>query len=236
MKIHVGTSGFAFKEWKGLFYPEKIPNHEMLRFYSERLGAVEINYTFYHMPTEKLLASWSAQVPEDFSFAFKAPRVITHIKRLRDVDNETDYFFRTLAVLGQKMGAVLFQFPKSFRVDLPLLENFLELIPLDVRCAFEFRSPSWLVPEIFDLLRKRKFCLCTPDVDGEPPAEIIATAPWGYLRLRRSDYTEADLEQWLEKVLARKWRRAFVFFKHEEGGVGAEFATRFHELAAAHAK
>jgi len=232
MKIHVGTSGYGYKEWKGIFYPEKISPKEMLRFYGERLSAVEINYTFYHMPTEGVLASWAEQVPDDFAFALKAPQVITHLKQLRNVFEETDYFFRTLSVLDRKLGPALFQFPKSFRTNRPVLEEFLALIPGNMHCAFEFRSPTWLDAGILDLLRKRGCSLCTADTDENPADEIISTASWGYLRLRRSDYTEADLSQWLERIHAQKWERAFVFFKHEEEAKGPEMAVRFHELAA----
>lgn len=231
MKIYVGTSGYGYKEWKGKFYPEKISPKEMLRSYSERLGAVEINNTFYHMPTEGVLTSWAEQVPEDFIFAFKAPQVITHLKRLQNVDEEAGYLFRTLSVLGRKLGPVLFQFPGSFRADLPALKDFFDLIPGDMSCAFEFRSPSWLDAETLDLLRKRGHSLCIADTEEKPASEIVKTAPWGYLRLRRSDYTDADLSQWLERILSQKWKRVFVFFKHEEEAKGPEMATRFRELA-----
>ena len=231
MKIFVGTSGYGYKEWQGKFYPAKISPKEMLRFYAARLAAVEINNTFYHMPTEPVLASWAGQVPDDFVFALKAPQVITHLKRLRDVDGETEYLFRTLSILDQKLGPVLFQFPKSFQVDRPRLEDFLALIPGHISCAFEFRSPSWLEDEILDLLRGKGYSLCTADADENPADKIISTAPWGYLRLRRSDYTEADLSQWLEKILAQKWEKAFVFFKHEGEAKGPEMAIRFRELA-----
>jgi uncharacterized protein YecE (DUF72 family) len=230
MKIHVGTSGYGYKEWKGIFYPEKISPKEMLRFYSERLGAVEINNTFYHMPTEGVLASWAEQVPDDFVFALKAPQVITHLKRLRNVDAEADYLFRTLLVLKKRLGPVLFQFPKSFHADRPALENFLDLIPGNLSCAFEFRSPSWLGVEILDLLRKRGHSLCIADTDENPANEIITTASWGYLRLRRSDYTDANLSEWMGRLLSQKWERAFVFFKHEEEAKGAEMAMRFRAL------
>jgi uncharacterized protein YecE (DUF72 family) len=230
MKILAGTSGYGYKEWKGSFYPEKISPREMLRFYSERLGAVEINNTFYHMPTEDVLASWAAQVPDGFIFAFKAPRVITHLKRLKNVDEETGYLFRTLSVMESKLGPVLFQFPGSFHADRPALEYFLGLIPGNMPCAFEFRSPSWLDDEITDLLRKRGFSLCVADTDENPADQIINTAPWGYLRLRRSGYTDAELSEWMEKILSQKWKKAFVFFKHEEGAKGAEAAMRFRGL------
>ncbi len=232
MKIHVGTSGYAYKEWKGKFYPEKISSKEMLRFYSGRLNTVEINNTFYRMPKESVLTSWAEQVPEDFVFALKAPQVITHLKRLRDVSEETGYLFRTLSVLDGKLGPVLFQFPKSFRVDRPALEDFLGLIPRDRACVFEFRNPSWLDDRILSLLRERGSSLCIADTDENPENTIIGTAPWGYLRLRRSDYADADLSQWLERILSQKWERAFVFFKHEDDDAkGPEMAVRFRELA-----
>jgi uncharacterized protein YecE (DUF72 family) len=230
MKIHVGTSGYAYKEWKGQFYPEKISPKEMLRFYSERFNTVEINNTFYRMPKESMLASWAEQVPGDFVFALKSPQIITHFKKLRDVSDETDYLFRTLTVLDTKLGPVLFQFPKSFRADRSALEIFLGLIPDDRACAFEFRSPSWLDNEILDLLRGRGSSLCMVDADENRVDEIISTAPWGYLRLRRSDYTDADLAQWLEKILSQKWEKAFVFFKHEDEARGVDAAARFREF------
>ena len=236
MKIHAGTSGYAYKEWKGKFYPEKISPHEMLRFYSGRLNTVEINNTFYRMPKESVLTSWAEQVPADFVFAVKAPQVITHLKRLRNVSEETEYLFRTLSALDRKLGPVLFQFPKSFRKNKPVLEDFLALIPGDTACAFEFRSPSWLDDEILGLLRKNESSLCIADSDENPSNEVIPTAPWGYLRLRRPDYTDADLTQWMERILSQKWERAFVFFKHEDEAWGAEMAVRFQELIDSRAK
>ena len=230
MHIYVGTSGYAYKEWKGKFYPEKISPKEMLRFYSERLNAVEINNTFYRMPKESVLASWAEQVPNGFVFALKAPQVITHLKRLRYVSDETGYLFKTLSVLDRKLGPVLFQFPKSFRADRTALEDFLAQIPRDMASAFEFRNPSWLDDEILDLLRKKGASLCIADWDEDPAHEIISTTSWGYLRLRRSDYTDTELSQWMEKVLSQKWEKAFVFFKHEDEAGGAEMAVRFQEL------
>jgi uncharacterized protein YecE (DUF72 family) len=236
MKIYVGTSGYGYKEWKGKFYPEKISAGDMLHFYAERLGTVEINNTFYRMPTEGVLASWAGRVPDDFIFAFKAPQVITHLKRLRNVSEETDYLVRTLSALGRKLGPVLFQFPGSFHADHPALKDFLDLVPGDMACAFEFRHPSWLDGEITDLLRIRGYSLCTADNDENPANEIISTATWGYLRLRRSDYTDADLSQWMEKILSQKWKKAFVFFKHEDEAKGPEMAVHFQGLAGSRVK
>jgi len=230
MRINVGTSGYGYKEWKGRFYPEKISPKDMLRFYSERLTTVEINNTFYHMPTKNVLVSWAEQVPAGFLFALKAPQVITHMKQLRNVGEETDYLFRTLSVLEKKLGPILFQFPKSFHVDRPALEAFLALIPTDISCAFEFRNPSWRDSAILDLLRRKGCSLCIADTDEYPAGAIISTAPWGYLRLRRSDYTDAGLSEWMKKILAQKWEKTFVFFKHEDEAKGPEMAMRFREL------
>lgn len=230
MKIHAGTSGYGYKEWKGLFYPEKISPGEMLRYYSERLSTVEINNTFYRMPTEDLLMSWADQVPDDFIFAFKAPGTITHLKRLRDVAQQTNHLFRTLSVLGARLGPVLFQFPPGFHADPAALKNFLEILPRRMPCAFEFRNRSWFDDEILDLLRAKGCSLCVADSEDSPVEEILPTAPWGYLRLRRPGYGDADLLQWLRSVRSQDWERAFVFFKHEEGAQGPAMAIRFNEL------
>ncbi len=230
LKVYVGTSGYGYKEWQGKFYPEKISPKEMLRFYSERLNAVEINNTFYHMPKEGVLASWAEQVSENFVFALKAPQIITHLKQLRNVSAETRYLFRSLSVLGRKLGPILFQLPKSFSADRTALEDFLTLIPDNVSCAFEFRNPSWQTAEIMDLLKERQYILCIADTDENHMSNIIGTAHQGYLRLRRSDYTDADLSRWKTRILSQKWERVFVFFKHEEEAKGAEIAMHFHEI------
>ena len=230
MKIHVGASGYGYKEWKGVFYPEKTPPREMLRFYSGRFDTVEINNTFYRMPTERVLESWAEQVPEAFIFALKAPQVITHIKRLKNVESEIMYLLRTVSVLLGRLGPILFQFPASFRADRTVLEDFLGLLPGTMSFAFEFRSPSGLDEGILGLLREKRCSLCTGDSDENPAKEIISTAPWGYLRLRRSDYTDAELAQWMDRIVAQNWKKAFVFFKHEGEGTGPEMALRFREL------
>lgn len=231
MNIYMGTSGYSYKEWKGIFYSEKISPKEMLHFYSEHFKTVEINNTFYRMPTESILTSWAGQVPDDFVFAFKAPQIITHLKRLKNVSSEIEYLFRTLSVLGKKLGPVLFQFPKSFHADITVLKDFLVLIPRTIPCAFEFRNPSWLDTAILDLLSEKRCSLCTPDSDENAATEIISTASWGYLRLRRVDYTENELSGWIKKILSQKWEKAFVFFKHEEEtGKGPDMAIHFRRL------
>lgn len=227
MKIYVGTSGFAHKEWIGKFYPEKTPPKKMLHVYSEHLKTVEINNTFYHMPNVSVLASWAEQVPHDFVFAIKAPQVITHMKRLRHVGSEATYLFKSVSVLEKKLGPILFQLPESFHADTPLLLDFLARIPGDASCAFDFRSPTWLEDGVLNLLREKGCSWCVEDTDEKPITEIISTAPWGYLRLRRSDYTDLDMSQWVERILSQKWEKSFVFFKHEEG---PKMAMRFREI------
>ena len=228
MVINVGTSGYSYKEWEGTFYPEKISPKEMLHAYSAHFGTVEINNTFYRMPTEAILSGWADQVPDGFLFAFKAPQVITHIKRLKNVALETEYLLKTLSMLSKKLGPVLFQFPKTFHADVPRLRAFLSVLPRTISFAFEFRNPSWLDETVLDLLREKECSLCTPDSDENATTEINSTASWGYLRLRRVNYTEAELSQWLKRILSQKWQKAFVFFKHEEEtGKGPDMAIRF---------
>jgi len=230
MKFYIGTSGYGYKEWKGKFYPEIISPHEMLGFYAGHLGAVEINNTFYHMPTAGVLTSWSEQVPADFVFAFKAPQTITHYKRLHDVGSEMSYLFRTLSVLHRKLGPVLFQFPASFHAAPQRLEDFLALIPAGISCAFEFRHLSWFADPTMELLKRKECSLCIADTDEHPVRDIISTASWGYLRLRRSDYTDTDLSLWLKNIQLQKWKSVFVFFKHEDKAKGPELAMRFRKL------
>jgi uncharacterized protein YecE (DUF72 family) len=231
MEILTGTSGYGYKEWKGNFYPDKISADKMLAFYSGRLSAVEINNTFYRMPTPTVIESWAEQVPAGFVFAVKAPQIITHVKRLKNVKEETRYFIKTISSLGNKLGPVLFQFPGSFRKNIPLLEEFLGIIPVKTLCAFLFRSATWFHEETYSLLRKGKYCLCYEDTDEKAVENIISTAPWGYLRLRRNEYTDSNLSQWGGKILAQEWTRAFVFFKHEDDAqaTGPSLAMRFGE-------
>ncbi len=231
MKIQAGTSGYSYKEWKGAFYPEDLPAGDMLGYYAGRLPTVEINNTFYRMPTEKLLASWAEQVPEGFRFVLKAPQRITHKKKLEDAGEETGHFFRMAGTLEARLGAVLFQLPPWLRKDVPRLMAFLEILPRVARAAFEFRHASWFDDEVFDRLRERGAALCVADAEGDLDTPLAATAPWGYLRLRRTDYDDAALADWANRVQAQPWEEAFVFFKHEDEATGPRLAERFLELA-----
>jgi uncharacterized protein YecE (DUF72 family) len=226
MALWVGTSGYAYPEWRGSFYPEKMPTTKMLPYYAERFATVEINNTFYRMPNAKLLEGWSAATPEHFRLTLKAPQRITHQKRLKECADEVRYFLDVAATLGPKLGAILFQLPPYLRKDLGLLDAFLEMLPADLCAAFEFRHKSWLDDAVYASLKGKGFALCIADSENfSTPVEITA-AGYAYFRLRDEGYTPADIERWAQ-VIAEKTagcREVFVYFKHEESGVGTEFA------------
>ena len=231
MQIYAGTSGFSYKEWKGSFYPDKLPASEMLSYYSGKLTAVEINNTFYRMPRESVLEGWAAQVPDSFRFVIKASRRITHFKRLKGAEEETDYLLRSVGLLGDKLGAVLFQLPPNMKQDLERLDAFLAGLEDPGRTVFEFRHATWFDEATYDCLRKHGASLCTADTDEED-GQIVETAPWGYLRLRKTEYGEAALAEWAARVKGSGWERAFIFFKHEDEAAGPIAAQRFAELSA----
>jgi uncharacterized protein YecE (DUF72 family) len=226
MRVLAGTSGFSYKEWRGSFYPEDLPADEMLAYYSAKLPAVEINNTFYRMPKPALLEGWAAQVPADFRFILKASQRITHRKRLKEAGDEVAYFFQTAATLGDRLGPTLVQLPPNLRKDLPRLEAFLGVLPEGARAAFEFRHDSWFEDDVYAALRAKGAALCIAE-DEELATPLVATAPWGYLRLRRQDYDDAAVAAWAEKVRAQAWSEAFVFFKHEDAGSGPRLAADF---------
>jgi uncharacterized protein YecE (DUF72 family) len=230
MNILVGTSGYSYKEWKGSFYPKDLPAAQMLRYYGERFGTVEINNTFYQMPKEEVLKRWATEVPDGFAFVLKAPRRITHDKRLAEADDSVAYLLKTSLVLGRKLGPLLFQLPPFLKKDLPRLRDFLTLIPQDRRAAFEFRHASWFDDEVYAALRAHNAALCIAEAEGDLEVPFVSTADWGYVRLRLPDYSDKELKAWGKKVKDQKWDDAYVFFKHEEEGKGPQFAARFVEL------
>jgi uncharacterized protein YecE (DUF72 family) len=230
MELLAGTSGFSYKEWKGSFYPEKLAADGMLRFYSGRFPTVEINNTFYRMPGEGMLARWAAEVPEHFAFTLKAPRRITHDKRLKETGSDVAEFLRRAGVLGPKLGPLLFQLPPFLKKDLELLGAFLEHLPSGRQIAFEFRNASWQDDAVYEMLRARGAMLCTADTDAGDPPPLVATAEAGYLRLRREAYSDRELADWVTRITAQPWRRAYVYFKHEDEATGPKFAARFARL------
>jgi uncharacterized protein YecE (DUF72 family) len=231
MNLYVGTSGYSYKEWKGSFYPEKLPAKEMLRYYGERFRTVEINNTFYRIPKTAVVEAWAEETPADFKFVLKASQRITHIKRLKDADEALSIMLHVSSALQDRLGPLLFQLPPNMKKDLPRLRDFLSLLPKDRRTAWEFRHSSWFDEEVFTLLRDHAAALCIAQADDDLEVPFVSTADWGYLRLRLPEYTDTDLESWLARVREQNWQTAFVFFKHEDEGTGPAFARRLLELA-----
>ena len=229
-RFRIGTSGYNYPEWKGTFYPEKFAARKMLPYYAERLDTVEINYTFYRLPTARLLAGWSEVTPPGFAFTLKAPRRITHEARLRGCEELTGAFCEAAATLGDKRGALLFQLPPSFRQDLPVLDAFLAMLPPGARAAFEFRHRSWHDDAVFERLSAAGQALCVADSE-RLSTPVTITAPYAYFRLRDEGYTDDDVVRWAETI-ARATTRCgdvFVYFKHEESGKGPALARRLRE-------
>jgi len=228
--FYVGTSGYSYKEWKGSFYPKDLSADGMLAYYGERFGAVEINNTFYRMPKAPVVKAWGDEVPKDFQFVIKAPQGITHFKRLRGAEESVAYLLEVTKVLKRRLGALLFQLPGNFKKDVARLREFLALLPKGQRVAFEFRHESWFDEEVFDALRERGVALCVAEAEDGVETPLVATADWGYLRMRMGEYSDAELRKWIERARAQKGGEAFVFFKHEDEAKGPKFATRFLKL------
>jgi uncharacterized protein YecE (DUF72 family) len=215
-RIQAGASGYSFKEWKGVFYPDTMKSDAWLSFYSSKLPTVEINNTFYRMPKTSMLENWVATVPEGFRFAIKASKRITHIARLKPESAESvGYLYRGLASLGDKLGAVLFQTPPNLKKDLPRLTEFLASLPAGHRAAFEFRNQSWFEDDVYAALKDAGASLCLSEREDNSAPPLVETAPFGYVRLRLEQYTEADLANWAERLSATGWKEIFVYFMHE---------------------
>ena len=231
VKIHIGTSGFAYKEWKGKFYPQKLPQRLFLAHYAESFDCVEINSTFYRMPKESVLLQWVQQVPDGFRFVLKMSNRITHRKVFDEEPDSTAYFIRTSSVLGGKLGPTLVQLPPYSQKDLARLRKFLDQFPPRWRVAMEFRHQSWFVAEVFEFLKERGVCLVHVDAEeSKVDTKLVPTAAWGYLRLRGQDYSRDELKAWVGAVEAQGWEDAFVFFKHEDEALGPAMGQQFMEL------
>ena len=231
MNVYAGSSGYSYKEWKGPFYPKDLPDAQMLRFYGERFRTVEINNTFYRMPKASVLEEWASNVPGDFKFVIKASRQITHIKRLKEVEDSVSYLLKVAGALKERLGPLLFQLPPYLQKDAARLRGFLGLLPKGTRAAFEFRHQSWFDDEIFNLLREHSAVLCIAEAENDLEIPFVSTADWGYLRLRRPDYGDPELKEWMQKLRQQNWGDVFVFFKHEDEGKAPLMAKRFMELA-----
>jgi len=214
--LRIGTSGYSYKEWKGTFYPEALKAAEMLSFYAQHLGTVEINNTFYRLPSKKLVEGWASQVPPTFRFVLKVSQKITHFKRLKGTEQETGYFVESASTLGEKLGALLVQIPPNLARDDDRLAGFLSLLPPGMKTALEVRNASWHAPEVYGLLEHRGVALVCSQTDEDPEAKVTRTAPWGYLRLRKMSYTPEEIAEWSRRIADTGWEEAFVFFKHEQ--------------------
>jgi uncharacterized protein YecE (DUF72 family) len=215
--VWFGTSGFGYKEWRPIFYPEGLPEKQFLTYYASRLNSVEIDYTFYRMPSAQTIASWKGSTPENFKFTLKASQQITHRQRLKVPSEALDYLLSVVPGLEARLGMVLFQLPPFFRCDLSKLEAFLSTLPRGVRAAFEFRHDSWFAPEVYGLLSRHGVGLCIHDADDHT-TPMKTTAAFTYVRLRRSEYTEVQKQEWQERI--RGWARdgieVFAYIKHED--------------------
>jgi len=217
VRLLAGTSGYAFKEWKGPFYPEDLGDDGMLSYYASRFPMCEINNTFYRLPKEHVLQEWAAQVPDGFTFAIKASQKITHYARLKpEAASALEFLLRNTATLGDKLGPILFQLPPNLKRDVERLRAFVATLPPDRRYTVEFRHDSWFDDEVFDLLRTRDIALCITE-QPEFASPVVATATWGYARLHRFDYAAASLAEWARRLAAQAWSDAYVVFKHDEG-------------------
>lgn len=231
MNLWIGTSGFQYAEWKGTFYPTDLPASKMLAYYSERFSTTEVNYTFHRIPSGKTIENWWKGTPERFKFSLKAPQKVTHFAKLRNCGDTLRYFHQVISDLEKKLGPVLFQLPPTLKKDVALMEAFVADIPAGMKAAFEFRDPSWFDDETYAILRAKNLALCIADSEKLSTPDL-ATADYGYLRLRREDYQDADVIRWSETIKARAgvWSEAFVYFKHEESGIGPKFAKQLIEL------
>jgi uncharacterized protein YecE (DUF72 family) len=229
MATWIGTSGFQYAEWKGSFYPEDLPLKKMLPYYAERFSTTEINYSFRRIPSKTTLANWAAATPPDFKFGFKAPERITHHARLKDCEETLRFFAVVISDLEKKLGPVLFQLPPKFPKDAERLRIFLGSMPSSIKAAFEFRDASWLDDETFGILKDHNAALCIAETEKLSTPQV-PTANWGYLRLRREDFTPEQIKTWADFVKAEtQWSDTFIYFKHEEGGLGPKFGRQMIE-------
>jgi uncharacterized protein YecE (DUF72 family) len=230
MKLWIGTSGYSYAEWKGAFYPADLPSTKMFGFYSGHFSTVEINATFYRMPTDKLIDGWVKAAPEGFRYTLKAPKIFTYTKQLKDCAQPLEFFLGRAKKLGANGAALLFHLPPYAKKDVPALEDFVAQVPRELRAAFEFRNASWHDDSVYSTLADAGAALCISDSD-KLTTPLVATTTWGYLRLRDEGYERKDVARWHEQIRAQKWDEAFVYFKHEDAGKGADFALQMKEMA-----
>jgi uncharacterized protein YecE (DUF72 family) len=231
MRFLVGTSGYSYKEWKGGFYPEKLPGKQMLGYYAQHFSTVEINSTFRRFPSASTVEAWAEQVPETFRFVLKARQTITHFRRLVNAEEQIDDFINLASLLNQRQGPLLFQLPPNFKKEMGRLEAFLKYVNRRAAIVLQLQHESWYDEEVYDCLRAYSAALCSTDDEGPACDQVVATTGWGFVRLREDRYTDARLKKWIETLKSQDWNEAYVFFKHEDVGAGPKLASRFLKLA-----
>ncbi|OAI51614.1 hypothetical protein AYO47_01380 [Planctomyces sp. SCGC AG-212-M04] len=232
MNWHIGTSGYSYPAWKGTFYPDKLPARKFLNYYATQFDTVEYNGSFRTLPSEKAMDGWAAETPETFRFVLKSPQKITHIRRLKEVGDDLKQLAACVSKLKTRSAPVLFQLPPNLKQDLPRLDEFLKQVGNSMQAAMEFRHETWLNDDTYALLKKHKAALVVADAEDLPETPLIPTSDWGYLRLRREEYTDAGLKKWIARIEAMKWKDVYVFFKHEDTGTGPELGQRLLRLVA----
>jgi len=239
-RVFIGTSGWHYKHWLGLFYPPKFPANQMLDFYAQHFDTVELNNSFYHLPLPTSFDRWRDSTRRNFVFAVKGSRFITHMKKLKDPESSTDRFFDVAERLGSKLGPVLFQLPPHWKLNLERLEEFLQALPRGHQYVFEFRDESWIVKEAFDVLRRFNAAFCIHDLANmRTPLEI--TADFSYVRFHgpgeakyHGSYSKRELKEWSDRI--NEWRRQlkgiYVYFNNDIGGHAVRNAKTLKELVA----
>lgn len=226
--LRIGTSGWHYKHWLGTFYPDKLPASKMLAHYFGRFDTVELNNSFYMLPKIETLRRWHDATPKDFEFAIKASRFLTHNKKLKEPENALNNFLPRAEALGEKLGPILFQLPPKWRLNLERLAEFLDSLPDYHRYTFEFREPSWLTPQVYDLLRKQNAAFCIYDLGGfHSPLEI--TADWTYVRLHgpgdkyQGSYSDKAMCAWAARIVewSKRLKRVYVYFDNDQAGYAA---------------
>jgi uncharacterized protein YecE (DUF72 family) len=230
MNWHIGTSGYSYPAWKGSFYPDKLPAKKFLNYYATQFDTVEYNGSFRVLPSEKAMDGWAAETPETFRFVLKSPQKITHIRRLKEVGEDLKQLAACVSKLKKRSAPVLFQLPPNFKQDVARLEEFLKQVGDFLQAAMEFRHETWLNDETYALLKKHKAALVVADAEDLPETPLVPTSDWGYLRLRREEYTDVALKKWVARIEAMKWKDVYVFFKHEDTGTGPKLGQRLLKL------
>ena len=230
--LYLGTSGYSYDEWKhDVFYPEGLKNREMLSYYARVLNSVEINYTFRRFPSENTIRTWRTETPEEFRFTLKASQRITHFKRLLDADEDVRSFLDRATLLGERLGPVLFQCPPTLEYDRRLIEAFVGYLPPTVRVAMEFRHDSWRAAR--ELLHEQGVAWCVAQTDErDAGSEDLAWSPFGFLRLRKTAYSDEELAEWAERIAEAlgRGRDVFCYFKHEDEGASPKMAKRLGNM------